>query len=200
MKRIMITAVAGAAALAGSVALAAPAMASSAPTATTHLSNHPDTTSIPEPLGPGQYLPGATVSSPGGPVWAYDNITEKFTITPERTPDTYLVSIDIVGSFHGFANPRTADEMTAARLSGPAPAAALDSNGSVKGSIAYDVTAQPGQLPDPAALPAQGASDAHLGDEISTLFDGHTVSINQAASGYHFTYNKVEGLVYAQNG
>ena len=147
------------------------------------------------------------MSSPGGPVWAYDNITEKFTITPEGQANTYLVSIDLVGSFHGFANPRTADEMTAANLAGPAPAAALTSDGSVKGTIAYDVTVQPGQQPDPAALPAQGASDAHLGAEISTLFDGHIALdangnplINQAASGYHFTYNKVEGQVYAQNG
>jgi hypothetical protein len=200
MKRILFTAAAAAAALTGALALAAPAMAGNGPTAVTHLNNHPDTTNIPEPLGPGQYLPGATVSSPGGPVWAYDNITEKFTITPERTPDTYLVSIDIVGSFHGFANPRTADEMTAAGLSGPAPAAALDSTGSVKGTIAYDVVVQPGQSPDPANLPGQSASNAHLGDNISLLFDGHTVSISQAATGYTFTYHKVAGADYTQVG
>jgi hypothetical protein len=47
MKRILFTAAAGAAALAGAVALAAPAMASNGVTAVTHSAQHLDTTSGP---------------------------------------------------------------------------------------------------------------------------------------------------------
>src|ERR1039458_7530903 len=70
-------------------------------TANTHLNDHPDTTSV---------SGTATVPSPGGPVWAYDNITEKFTVTPETAPGMYSVTVDVVGSFHGFADPRIATE------------------------------------------------------------------------------------------
>jgi hypothetical protein len=175
--------------------LAGPASAATRPagtvTANTHLNNHPDTTSV---------SGSATISSDNGPVWAYDNATEKFTITPGSAPDTYLVSIDYVGSFHGFANPRNAGEMVALGLTTPAPGDALDSAGSVKGTIAYDVTVAPGQLPDPAALPGQSPSDAHLGDNIRTLFDGHVVSISQASTGYTFTYHQVAGADYTQTG
>lgn len=153
-------------------------------TANTHLNNHPDTTSV---------SGSATKDSPGGPIWAYDNATEKFTVTPEAAPNTYLVSMDYLGSFHGFADPRMTSEGSAD------PGGPLASAGSVKGTIAYDVTVAPGQLPDPAALPGQSPSDAHISDNIRTLFDGNVVSIAQAG-GYTFTYHQVAGADYTQVG
>ena len=154
-------------------------------TANTHLNNHPDTTSV---------SGSATKDSPGGPVWAYDNVTEKFTVTPESAPNAYLVSIDVVGSFHGFADPRMTSEGSTD------PGGPLVSDGSVKGDIAYDVTVPPGQLPDPSALPGQSPSGTTLRSLITELFDGNTTSINQASSGYLFTYHKVAGADYTQVG
>jgi hypothetical protein len=153
-------------------------------TANTHLNDHPDTT--------GLYNVGAIGTDN---VWAHDNATEKFTIV-QTGDNAYSVTMDYVGSFHGFADPRTAAD-------GGDPAnlgAALDSNGSVKGTIAYDVTVAPGQLPDPSALPGQSPSDAHIGDNINKLFDGNVTSISQAPSGYLFTYHTVAGADYIQRG
>jgi hypothetical protein len=156
-------------------------------TASTHLNSHPDTTSA---------AGSATIDSPGGPVWAYDNINEKFTVQSAGT-NLYSVQIDFVGSFHGFANPRTAAEMAALGLTSPAPGAALASDGSVKGSIQYDVSST--TPPDPSALPAQSPADASLSQSISTLFDGNGIVVG-GGSGYSFTYHQVAGADYTQTG
>ena len=181
-----------ASALAAAVALllagAASASAATVPgtvSFNTHLNNHPDTT--------GLWNVGVIGTDS---VWAHDNMTEKFTVTPETGPNgaNYKVSIEFVGSFHGFADPRTT-------LEGGDPlnlGAALDSNGSVKGTISYDVLATNGQLPDASALPGQGASDAHLGAEISTLFHGNESIVNYGP--YSFTYHTVAGADYTQVG
>jgi hypothetical protein len=127
-------------------------------TANTHLNNHPDTTDI----SGGAILPGN--------VWAYDNATEKFTIV--QTGDhAYTVTMDYVGSFHGFADPTTG--------------AALDSNGSIKGTISYQVTSP--NAPDPSALPGQSASDAHISDNIRTLFGGDVTFVG-GGDIYNFSY------------
>ena len=180
MRKIIYTAVAAAAVLAGSAAAAAPAMASSGPPqAVTHLNNHPDTTSA---------SGGAIV----GNVWAYDNATETFTVTPESAPDTYRVTMDYVGSFHGFANPRVPSDTPP----GDGLGAALVSDGSVKGTIAYDVYST--SQPDMSALPGQSAPDTHIADQIGRIFGG-----NYSITGYGpytFTYHKVAGADYTQVG
>jgi hypothetical protein len=129
-------------------------------TANTHLNNHPDTTN-----GSGG---GSLVSTPGGAVWAYDNETTKFTVTSQGG-NQYLVSIDIVGSFHGFADPG-ANGTTDPTQGYGAP---LTSDGSVKGTITYEVTAT--QAPDASLLPGQSPSDAHLSTLINQLFGGSVV-------------------------
>jgi hypothetical protein len=135
--------------------LATSASASTLPgtvTANTHLNNHPDTTDH----SGGAILPGN--------VWAYDNATEKYTIVPTGVTadgvDTWNVAIDYVGSFHGFADPSVGGH-----------GVALDSNGSVKGTISFTVASD--NTPNPALLPGQSASDAHLTDNINTLFGGN---------------------------
>jgi hypothetical protein len=174
MKRILFAGAAAAAALAGSVALAAPAMASSGPvtvTANTHLNNHPDTANVSGP---------ATIDSGNGPVWAYDNATEKFTAI-QRGDGSWVVNVDYVGSFHGFADPTLGT--------------ALDSNGSVKGAISFTVAA--GYTPNPANLPGQSASDAHLTDNIKALFGGNLPdSAIGGGSAYVFSYQNGN---YVQN-
>jgi len=193
MKSRSIIAAAAAPLALGAILLGTAAQASAATaaqgtvSAVTHLNNHPDTTGFGDVgvIGPDC-------------VWAYDNITEKFAVTRGQLPDTYLVTIDFTGSFHGFANPRTAAETADAGLTGT-PGASLVSDGSVKGTIAYDVTVTQGQLPDAANLPGQSPSDARLGDLINQLFDGNVTNIGQHGT-YLFTYHKVAGVDYTQVG
>jgi hypothetical protein len=135
-------------------------------TANTHLNNHPDTTNA---CGVG--LIGSDC------VWAYDNATEKFTLVQQ--PDgSWLVAVDYVGSFHGFADPNTG--------------AALDSNGSVKGTITFTVTSD--ATPNPSRLPGQSASDAHLTDNIKALFGGNAL----VSGGDVYTFSYQNGN-YVQN-
>jgi NADH:ubiquinone oxidoreductase subunit D len=105
-----------------------------------------------------------------------------------------------VGSFHGFANPRTADEMAAAMpvLTSPAPGAALDSAGSVKGTISYTVTSN--GTPDPSRLPGQVPSDTHISANIKTLFGDQNATVTPVTGSYTFTYHQIEGQDYTQVG
>lgn len=87
------------------------------------------------------------------------------------------MNVEVVGSFHGFADPNTG--------------AALDSTGSVKGTISYDVQAAPGQAPSGAGLPATeagGTSGAHLSDMVLQLWPSGSASIVGGGSAYTFSY------------
>jgi hypothetical protein len=128
-------------------------------TANTHLNNHPDTT---DKCGVG--IIGSDC------VWGYDNATEKYTLVQDPATGAWMVTMDYVGSFHGFADPQTG--------------AALDSNGSVKGTISYQVTST--NAPDPSLLPGQSASDAHISENIQKLF-GNTAHIT-GGDVYTFSY------------
>jgi hypothetical protein len=177
MKRIIYTIVAATAVLTGSVAAAAPALASNPPQSyTTQAADHPDTTA----LLPGYPQPGqdATLSSPGGPVWAWDNLTVNMTPVPlpagQADGANYRVQVDAIGTFKGFADPTTG--------------ASLASTGPVTGTISYDVQAS--QPPSGANLPAQqpgGLSGAHLSDMVLQLFNG-TGSIVGGGDAYTFSY------------
>jgi len=178
MKRIILTAVAAAAVLAGSVAAAAPAFASNGPAQfVTHEPDHPDTTSF----LPGYPVAGqdATKPSPQGPVWAWDDLSVKLTpvaLDPSQQSDgaNYRVDITVTGSFAGFADPTTG--------------AALPSSGPVKGTISYDVLAT--HAPDGAGLPAQeagGLSAPGLHTLISQLFDGYATVVG-GGDAYTFSY------------
>jgi hypothetical protein len=142
-------------------------------TANTHLNNHPDTTN------------NCNVGLiQGDCVWAHDNATEKFTLVQTAPGShTWNVTVDYVGSFHGFADP-----------TGPNAGAALDSNGSVKGTITYQATSLNND-PDPSLLPGQSASDAHISDNIQALFN-NTATIT---GGDHYTFSYQNGN-YVQNG
>jgi hypothetical protein len=148
-------------------------------TANTHLNNHPDTTGL---CGVGVVTTDC--------VWAYDNATEKFTMV-QQSDGSWTVTMDYVGSFHGFADPRTT-----ADPGGNGLGAALDSNGSVKGTISYRVTSP--NMPDPSLLPSQSASDAHLGDNIRALFGNDPATVVTGGDHYTFTYHQIAGQDYTQ--
>jgi hypothetical protein len=193
----MFTAAAGAAAVAGSIALASPAMASNGPgtvTAVTHSANHPDTTSLPS-----EDLPGATLHSVGGPVWAWDNTATKITVTPIKPIASdganYSVVITETGQFRGFADPTNGS--------------ALTSTGSLKGTIQYDVysASQPSAANLPAQEPGAATQDqagidggyTHLGGMINQLFGGSPVYgapqvfTYEGGGDYHFAYQDSPG-------
>lgn len=171
MRRVLIATIAVA-------ALAVPGLASAAPVtvkAVTHAQNHPDTTSVP-----------TGYTSDNGPVWALDNLSIQLAATPESGPGNYSVTITVHGSFAALANP-----ITGAPYSG---------NGSVDGTITFDVLASTG--PDPGNVPAQqpqatiGAGgvvsgSTSLGGMINQLFDGNAVVVGGGS--YSFSYNRIPG-------
>lgn len=172
--RKLVFSAATVAALASPVVFAVAASASTGTTvAVTHSAGHPDTTSVGGP---------ATKDSPGGPVWAYDNLSERFIVTPEASPGTWSVTIDVSGSFAGFADPNTGQ--------------ALVGNGSVRGTIQYDVSSP--NVPDKASLPATEPDGTGLGTALSQLFDGSETITGGGA--YSFTYTLVDGAKYTQVG
>jgi hypothetical protein len=137
-------------------------------TANTHLNNHPDTTNV---CGVGLIQSDC--------VWAHDNATEKYTLV-RQSDGSWLVTMDYVGSFHGFADPNTG--------------AALDSNGSVKGTISYTVTSN--RTPDPSLLPGQSASDAHISDNIRALFGNDPSTVISGGDQYTFSYQNGSYVQY----
>ena len=147
-------------------------------TANTHLNNHPDTT---DHCGVGLIKDDC--------VWAFDNATEKFTLVQDPSDPsghTWQVSVDYVGSFHGFADP-----------SGPNAGAALTSDGPVKGTITFTVTSN--ATPDPSRLPGQSTSDAHLTDNIKALFGNDPSTSTVISGGDQYTFSYQNGS-YVQHG
>jgi hypothetical protein len=146
--------------------------------AVVHSPGHLDTTNV---AGP------ATKDSPNGPVWAYDNLTEQFTVVPTGPAgsNTYAVTIDSIGSFKGIADPATGQ--------------ALDSNGSVKGTIEYVVTSP--VAPNAKALPSQEADGTGLGVALGQLFgqtDGQSIfaahsGADQVTGGGAYNYSYQNG-------
>jgi hypothetical protein len=187
-KKFIATALAGGFAV-GVLALQGAAFAGAGATisANTHAANHDDTTSV---------SGNATIDSPNGPVWAYDNLKVAITVTPANATDgNYSVLLTVTGSFAGFANPRTAGEMSDAGLTSPAPGDALTSSGSIKGM--YDLTVYSATPPKASNLAAQQDPTTGLSSMVNQLFGG-SATVN--GGHYSFVYNKVEGVTYSQIG
>lgn len=140
-------------------------------TATTYSPNHYDTTSV-----------QTGVNTPGGPLWAYDNLTEKFTAVPGAAAGQWSVTINVKGTFDGFVSPTTGQPEV--------------NKGVVLGTIQYDVTSP--NKPSQAQLPRVEPSYTGLGAALSQFFGG-----NETVTGggsYLFTYSNVDGVVYTQSG
>jgi len=145
--------------------------------AVTHSSAHTDTTS--------GSVTGALRSSPSGPAWAVDNMTEQFTVVPVSGPNgaNYQVTIDVTGSFKGFADPGANGTTDPNQGYGQQ----LTSSGPVKGTITYDVYSS--TPPDPANLLPNQAPDTGLGAALTQLFDGQSASTLVVGGGsYTFSY------------
>lgn len=183
MKRILITAVASAAALAGTAAVAAPAMASngSGPStatvvASTQETNVPDTTSG----------TATTVSSPGGPVWAYDNVTKTFRVTPNGNGQ-YTVSEIVNGTFSAFDEPNTGS-------STPTP---INVDGQMHGTNTYYVSST--ATPDPQGLAPQvndnsgGAGSVSTSDLIAQIFHNDPNAVIGGGGNWVFAYHAAGG-------
>ena len=180
MKRVLFTAVAAAAVLAGSAAAAAPAFASTA-------SARPVVALTTSAAG------SATTDSPNGPVWAVDQLGETFTVKPVTglaDGANYRVTVNVVGSFKGFADPRLASEGSTN------PGGPLASRGLVLGTITYDVSSP--VAPDPHALPFREPANTGIRTALGQLFHSSDQIVGGGA--YRFTYHNVAGAVYSQIG
>lgn len=102
IRRFILAVVAAAALTSGALAFASMASAATTVTATTMVSDHPDTTSVSGP---------ACTTSANGPVWANDAYTSQMTAVPSGTPGSWNVTIQDNGSFAGFADPTTCAAM-----------------------------------------------------------------------------------------
>jgi hypothetical protein len=126
-------------------------------------------------------LPGhATTDSPGGPVWANDNIERKLTATQlDPTAHTWSVQISSQGSYDAIANP----------LDG----SAWNCHGSFNGYVNYTVTSV--TPPNGANLPAQLPNTLHSADIVAMWFgqpDTSNVGASVNGVNYSFDYNSVQ--------
>jgi hypothetical protein len=140
-------------------------------TASTLVSNHPDTTSG----GSGT----ACTSSPGGPVWAIDAYASQMTAVTTGT-NTWRVTIQDVGSFAGFADPATCNAMT--------------SKGSLLGLYTVSVTSA--NTPSQANLKSSYSGAVTTTQMVQDFFNDHTAN-NVAGGAYFFDY---ENGAYVQTG
>jgi hypothetical protein len=163
--RIGAMAIAATATLGLGVGIAAAAFAGTSPgtvIAVTHASSHPDTTNV---SGPGT----ACGSSSNGATWAFDNLARQFRVTSAGTNEWTVVITDN-GSFSGFADPATCS--------------ALTSNGSIRGTITFDV--QSATAPDPSRLAPGYVGDVSTTQMVNDLFDGQATSVN--GGDYFYSY------------
>jgi hypothetical protein len=184
MRSILVSAVAVAAATAAAVVpavtSAASASASTNVNYTTHSFGHMDTTSVSGP---------ATFQEPsgGGPVWAIDSLTEKWSVSAYAEPQSdganysVLLKVPTGSKFSQFANP----------LTGKAGVG----TGKVLGVIQYDIsdttTTPAPSIPDPEP------ANTGLGAVLDQIFGQGNYTI-VGGGNYDFTYNGA--TVNAENG
>ena len=181
-----LAATAAAAVIGSGLAAAIPASASVAPiTAHTYSPLHPDTTSMSGSAT--QMLPDGN-----GPVWSYDNLHETITAKPESAPGNWNVTIRVGNgsNYHGFADPRTAGENSTD------PGGILASQGTVTGSIRYDI--QSATAPDPSNVAATQPAGTGLSAVLAQLFHGNYTTVG--GGHYLFNYDNVGGTTYSQAG
>lgn len=132
-------------------------------TAVTHTHHHADTTTT---------AGSCTTPSRGGPVWAYDNLSFRFRVTPLGT-DAYTVTVTASGSFDAFAHRLT-------------PTTCGVQHGSVHGYVNYIVqsTAQP----DRADLPPQEPGTTSQVTMLEQLFQTAPSFAITGSSGYSYRY------------
>ena len=142
--------------------------------ASTQEINVPDTT-----VGSTQ----TSTQSPGGPVWAYDNVTKTFRVTPNGN-DTYTVEETVNGTFSAFDQPNTGG-----------PEKSLNVTGQMHGTNTYTVKSS--VAPDAAGLKAQyddSAGDISTSDLITDIFGGNSANVSIGGGGtWVFAYHAAHG-------
>ena len=121
--------------------------------------------------------------SPGGPVWAYDNVTKTFRVTPNGN-DTYTVEETVNGTFSAFDQPNTGG-----------PEKSLNVTGQMHGTNTYTVKSS--VAPDAAGLKAQyddSAGDISTSDLITDIFGGNSANVSIGGGGtWVFAYHAAHG-------
>lgn len=141
-------------------------------TGLTYSPEHYDTTSVETGL-----------NSPNGPIWAYDYVHEQFIATPGTVSGTWNVTIDVSGTFDGFASPTVANKPEV-------------NKGHITGTIHYIVTSP--NKPKGSYLPHTEPNYTGLGTALSQFFGGSETVTGGGA--YSFSYQYVDGVVYTQTG
>ena len=187
MKRILFAGAAAAAALAGSIALAAPAMASSnghTVVASTHVAGVPDTT-----VGNTGFYEDGTghitqdpTKSVYGSVWAIDDATDTYHVTPLGN-NQYKVDRMVNGTFAAFAQPNSGQPL--------APALSTPVDGQFHGTISYVVTSANG--PDASKLPAEEPMATGSHAQLEQLFPGLTEAGISGGGDWVFAYHAAGG-------
>jgi hypothetical protein len=157
------------------IATTGPAYAAGSPKpikAVTHTSDHPDTTSV---------AGACTDESDNGPVWAYDDLSLQL-VSTSNGDGTYAVTVTAHGSFNAMSDPTTGE--------------CWSGHGSVDGWINYTVTST--VAPDKSNLPAQEPGSMKQSEIIAQFFGGQASSV--VGGSYHYTYNRVNGSRYTQDG
>lgn len=145
--------------------------------ASTHEINVPDTTSG----------TATSVHSDFGNVWAYDNVTKTFRVTP-LGGGQYTVTETVNGTFSAFDEPNTPTGAEVA-LSPPV-------DGQMHGTNVYTVTSN--VAPDPAGLAAQydaaqGSAGITTGDLIKHLFGDDPSVVIGGGNLWVFSYHAAGG-------
>jgi hypothetical protein len=168
----------------GAIALAvAPSASASTPTprpvhypvtATTHTSQHADTTSV---------TGTCTVPSANGPVWAYDALSLTLKVVPEGTvANRYVVTIKADGSFKAVADPVTGN---CAVVGTTLP------KGTIKGTLTYVVDST--TAPRASYVPRNEPGTLGQFAILNQLFGGNATLSAGYASPYTYTYKKTSG-------
>jgi hypothetical protein len=142
--------------------------------AVTHTFGHPDTTSVSGP---------ATVASPGGPVWAHDNLKFTLTAVPAGT-HKWSVTITGTGTYQANANP----------ING----AAFKGHGSINGWLKFVVSSP--TAPNAEYVPYLEPSSFTQTAIVNQLFGGTATSVQ---GHYNYAYTGIPGApngVYTQVG
>ena len=146
-------------------------------TASTQVSNHPDTTSVPSYPTPNAC--NLTIEPNSGPVWALDTYSSTLSALQDGTnTDTWKVTIQDKGSFAGFADPNTCSP--------------LNSKGSFL--FLYEVTVTSPSAPVPADLHSSYTTESTT-QMVQDFFGG--AATNVAGGDYFAVY---QGGNYVQNG
>jgi len=146
-------------------------------TAQVHEQGVPDTTF-------GTVTGTAVKDSPGGPIWAYDNLERKLVAVQDQSDSTlWHVTLSSQGSYQAFADPNTGD--------------AWVSGGPVSGWVTHDIRSD--TPPSASNLKGNLGDSSMRSTDIMQAYFGSGAQVLPGASNYHFTY-KLNGVDYNQAG